>query len=119
MKTLLKYRTLVPITACLRMLAGLCSLATLHAAPDLSALLQIDSSLEMRIVFMPNGTYELRNLQGYIVVGEWETTEDGLAEVPVSWRDYEGVWYFEPLSKDELHLEVPELDTDRIFYRTQ
>ena len=74
-----------------------------------------DSTL--KIAFAPDGEYQILNYQGKTIIGDWEVTDDGTVEASVSYRNYNGVWYFEPTGKDTLTLEVEELDLSETFHR--
>ena len=62
------------------------------------------------IAFESDGGYQILNYQGRTILGDWSVDDNGLIEVPVSYRNYSGVWYFVPAGKDTLTLEVEELD---------
>jgi hypothetical protein len=77
-----------------------------------------DSPEDVTIEFTSNNEYGIRNFQGRVIDGTWTVTEDGLIEAPVAYHSYQGTWYFEPVSAEELHLEVPELEIDWSFHKT-
>ena len=72
---------------------------------------------ELRIVFQSGGRYELRTVQNYTIVGPWRVGDGGTIEAEVDWRDYTGTWYFQPVSVDQMELEVPELDYELTFHK--
>lgn len=78
-----------------------------------------DSPEPVTIEFAGTGEYAIRNFQGSVIVGTWVVTDDGLIEAPVAYRNYQGTWYFEPVSSAELHLEVTELEIDWTFSKTE
>jgi len=69
------------------------------------------------IAFAPDGEYQILNYQGKTIIGDWEVTDDGLIAAPVSYRNYSGVWYFEPADEDTLTLEVEELELSEMFHK--
>lgn len=71
----------------------------------------------LQIAFSPEGEYQILNYQGKTIIGDWEVTDDGLIAAPVSYRNYNGVWYFEPAGTDTLTLEVEELDLSETFHK--
>lgn len=74
-----------------------------------------DSTLQ--IAFAPDGEYQILNYQGRTIIGDWEVTDDGLIAAAVAYRNYNGVWYFEPAGKDTLTLEVEELEISETFHK--
>lgn len=78
-----------------------------------------DSPEAVTIEFTSSNEYGIRNFQGTTILGTWTVNDDGLIEAPVAYRSYEGTWYFDPVSADELHLEVSELEIDWTLDRTE
>jgi hypothetical protein len=72
---------------------------------------------ELRIIFRTGGRYELRTVENYSIVGPWWVTEEGQIAAEVDWREYYGIWYFTPVSADQMTVEVPELGYDLTFYK--
>jgi hypothetical protein len=79
-----------------------------------------DDGTELVMVFSQTNEYQLTGFRGaYETVGEWSVTEDDLVQAVVSWRDYEGIWYFEPVTATEMHLVVEDLDWDLTWRKVE
>ncbi len=76
-------------------------------------------SSDFVIIFGADGEYQILNYKGNTILGDWEVTQDGQIKVPVSYRDYDGVWYFEPATKGTMTLEVEDLDISDTFYKVE
>ena len=77
-----------------------------------------DDGTDLQITFSSTGEYELTGFRGaYETVGNWSVTDEDLVQVLVNWRDYQGIWYMEPISATKLHLEVDDLDWDLTFQK--
>jgi hypothetical protein len=77
-----------------------------------------DKETELEITF-GHDEYQVTNFQGYSTFGSWSVNADDLVAVPIEWRDYEGVWLFEPVTANEMRLEVEELGWDLTFKKVQ
>jgi hypothetical protein len=75
-----------------------------------------DGENQLEITF-GHDDYQVTTFQGYNTFGTWSVNAEDLVVVPIEWRDYEGVWLFEPVTANEMHLEVEELGWDRTFQK--
>jgi hypothetical protein len=74
---------------------------------------------EFRVIFRTRNRFELRSVTNYSVLGDWETVDDERIAATVDWRDYSGTWYFEPITSDQMRVQVAELGYDLTFYKVR